>query len=232
MAEFAGADMSTKLKLMGVDVASIGDAHGKTPGSRAYQFSDERKQVYKKLVVSECGKYLLGGVMVGDADEYGTLLQMMLNRIELPEAPEFLILPSLRRQGKSPGSASTRCPPPRRSARATTSRKAQICAAVCAGATSIGALKCATKAGTSCGGCVPLVTQVMKAEMKKQGLAVNNHLCEHFPYSRQELYHMVRVERHQDASARCSRSMATALAAISASRPSPRFWPRAGTSSC
>src|SRR5471032_212052 len=60
---FTGADMSTKLKLMGVDVASIGDAHGKTPGSRAYQFSDERKQVYKKLVVSECGKYLLGGVM-------------------------------------------------------------------------------------------------------------------------------------------------------------------------
>jgi nitrite reductase (NADH) large subunit len=40
---------------------------------------------------------------------------------------------------------------------------------------------------------VPLVTQVMKSEMKKQGMAVNNHLCEHFAYSRQELYHMVRV---------------------------------------
>ena len=59
--------MSTKLKLMGVDVASIGDAHGSTPGSRAYQFTDERKQVYKKIVVSDCGKYLLGGVLVGDA---------------------------------------------------------------------------------------------------------------------------------------------------------------------
>jgi nitrite reductase (NADH) large subunit len=162
-AEFAGADMSTKLKLMGVDVASLGDAHGQTPGSRAYQFSDERKQVYKKLVVSECGKYLLGGVMVGDASEYGTLLQMMLNRIELPEAPEFLILPQADGRAK-PGLG-------------------------------IGALKSATKAGSSCGGCVPLVTRLMKAEMKKQGLAVNNHLCEHFPYSRQELYHMVRVER-------------------------------------
>ncbi|MDB5755052.1 MAG: nirB, partial [Massilia sp.] len=72
--------------------------------------------------------------------------------------------------------------------------KGDLCAAVCAGATDIGALKCATQAGTSCGGCVPLVTQVMKAEMKKQGLAVNNHVCEHFPYSRQELYHLVRVE--------------------------------------
>src|SRR5204862_4099243 len=57
----------------------------------------------------------------------------------------------------------------------------------------IGALKSCTKAGTACGGCVPLVTQIMKAEMKKQGMAVNNHVCEHFPYSRQELYHLVRV---------------------------------------
>jgi nitrite reductase (NADH) large subunit len=78
--EFAGADMSTKLKLMGVDVASIGDPHGNEPGSRSYQFTDERKQIYKKIVVSECGKFLLGGVLVGDAAEYGTLLQMMLNR--------------------------------------------------------------------------------------------------------------------------------------------------------
>ncbi|MFL6718411.1 MAG: FAD-dependent oxidoreductase, partial [Burkholderiaceae bacterium] len=92
-AQFSGADMSTKLKLMGVDVASIGDAMGNTAGSRAYQFADERKQVYKKIVVSECGRHLLGAVLVGDAAEYGTLLQMALNRIELPEDPEFLILP-------------------------------------------------------------------------------------------------------------------------------------------
>ncbi|MFP5306611.1 MAG: nitrite reductase (NAD(P)H), partial [Gammaproteobacteria bacterium] len=50
-------------------------------------------------------------------------------------------------------------------------------------------------AATSCGGCAPLVTQILKAELKRQGVAVNNHLCEHFPYSRQELYHLVRVGR-------------------------------------
>ncbi|WP_174363350.1 nitrite reductase large subunit NirB [uncultured Caballeronia sp.] len=191
---FAGADMSTKLKLMGVDVASIGDAHGKTPGSRAYQFSDERKQVYKKIVVSDCGKFLLGGVMVGDANEYGTLLQMMLNRIELPESPEFLILPSSDGQQK-PGLGVDALPVSAQICSCNDVSKGTICEAVCAGAMSIGALKSATKAGTSCGGCVPLVTQVMKAEMKKQGLAVNNHVCEHFAFSRQELYHLVRVER-------------------------------------
>lgn len=192
-AEFGGADMSTKLKLMGVDVASIGDAHGKTPGSRSYQYHDERKQVYKKLVVSDCGKFLLGGVMVGDATEYGTLLQMMLNRIELPEAPEFLILPQANGRAK-PALGVEALPAAAQICSCNNVTKAQICEAVCAGATSIGALKTACKAGSSCGGCVPLVTQVMKAEMKKQGMSVNNHVCEHFPYSRQELYHIVRVE--------------------------------------
>jgi nitrite reductase (NADH) large subunit len=192
-AEFGGADMSTKLKLMGVDVASIGDAHGKTPGSRSYQYHDERKQVYKKLVVSDCGKFLLGGVMVGDATEYGTLLQMMLNRIELPEAPEFLILPQSDGRAK-PALGVEALPAAAQICSCNNVTKAQICEAVCAGATSIGALKTACKAGSSCGGCVPLVTQVMKAEMKKQGMSVNNHVCEHFPFSRQELYHIVRVE--------------------------------------
>ncbi|MFC4764639.1 nitrite reductase large subunit NirB [Dyella koreensis] len=192
--EFAGADMSTKLKLMGVDVASIGDAHGATPGSRSYQFSDERRQVYKKLVVSGDGKRLLGGVLVGDAAEYGTLLQMMLNGLELPESPEFLILPSS--DGKArPGLAIDALPAAAQICSCNNVSKGQLCDAVIAGATSIGALKVATRAGTTCGGCVPLVTQVMKAEMKRQGLAVNNHLCEHFAYSRQELYHLVRVER-------------------------------------
>ncbi len=190
---FEGADLSTKLKLMGVDVASIGDAHGKTSGSRSYRFADERREVYKKIVVSECGKHLLGAVMVGDASEYGTLLQMMLNRIELPESPEFLILPQADGKAK-PALGVEALPEGAQICSCNNVSKAQICEAVREGATSIGAMKAATCAGASCGGCVPLVTQIMKSEMRRQGVAVNNHLCEHFPYSRQELYHLVRVE--------------------------------------
>ena len=191
-ASFKGADMSTKLKLMGVDVASLGDPHGNAPGSRSYQFMDERKQIYKKIVVSDCGKYLLGGVMVGDASEYGTLLQMMLNKIELPEFPEFLILPQADGQQKV-GLGVDALPDAAQICSCNDVSKGALCAAVADGATTIGALKSCTKAGTACGGCVPLVTQIMKAEMQKQGLAVNNHLCEHFAYSRQELHHLVRV---------------------------------------
>jgi nitrite reductase (NADH) large subunit len=195
-ASFAGADMSTKLKLMGVDVASIGDAQGKTPHCRSYQYVDEVKQIYKKIVVSSDGKQLLGAVLVGDASEYGTLLQMALNGITLPADPEFLILPSSDGKAK-PGLGVEALPDSAQICSCNNVTKGQICAAVCEGATDIGKLKACTKAGATCGGCVPLVTQVMKAEMKKQGMVVNNHLCEHFAYSRQELFHLVRVGQIQ-----------------------------------
>ena len=191
-AAFTGADMSTKLKLMGVDVASIGDAHGKTPHSRAFQYIDERKQVYKKIVVSEDGSKLLGAVLVGNADEYGTLLQMALNGIALPEEPEFLILPSSDGKAK-PGLGVEALPDGAQICSCNSVSKGQICAAVGEGACTVADLKACTKAGATCGGCVPLVTQVMKFEMARRGMAVNNHLCEHFAYSRQELYHLVRV---------------------------------------
>ncbi|WP_374480439.1 nitrite reductase large subunit NirB [Zoogloea sp.] len=191
-AAFAGADMSTKLKLMGVDVASIGDAQGRTPGCRSFRYMDEVKQIYKKIVTSADGKQLIGAVLVGNADEYGTLLQMALNGIALPADPEFLILPSSDGKAK-PGLGVDALPDSAQICSCNNVSKGQICAAVADGATTIGALKACTKAGATCGGCVPLVTQVMKAEMSRLGMAVNNHLCEHFSYSRQELFHLIKV---------------------------------------
>ncbi|ULQ47595.1 nitrite reductase large subunit NirB [Flagellatimonas centrodinii] len=191
---FSGADMSTKLKLMGVDVASLGDAHGQTPGSRAYVYTDERRQQYKKLVVSADGRQLLGGVLVGEAEAYGTLLQMMLNGIALPEAPEHLILPRLD-GAAAPALGIDALPGTAQICSCNDVSKQQLCDAVTAGALTVGDLKRETRAGTSCGGCVPLVTQLLKAELARQGVAVNNHLCEHFDHSRQDLYHLVRVER-------------------------------------
>lgn len=195
-AAFAGADLSTKLKLMGVDVASIGDAHGKTPGSRGFSYTDELRQVYKKIVVSDDGKRLLGAVLVGDAAEYGTLLQMALNAIALPEAPEHLILPAPDGAARSALGVDA-LPDAAVLCSCNNVSKGRLCAAIADGARTIGDLKACTRAGTSCGGCVPLVTQVLKAELKRQGVAVDNHLCEHFPYSRQELYHLVRAGRIQ-----------------------------------
>lgn len=189
--QFEGADMSTKLKLMGVDVASIGDAHAKTPGAKVYTYFDQPNEVYKKIVVSEDNKTLLGGVLIGDADDYGNLLQLALNNIELPEFPDSLILPS--RDGSAPAMGVDMLPDTAVICSCNNVTKGDICQSVQSGSVTIGDVKAATKAATSCGGCAALTTQVMNAEMENLGMEVNTDLCEHFAYTRQELHHLVRV---------------------------------------
>ncbi|MDV5632414.1 nitrite reductase large subunit NirB [Enterobacter cloacae] len=189
---FTGADMSTKLKLLGVDVASFGDAHGRTPGALSYQWTHGPQQIYKKIVVSHDNKTLLGGVLVGDASEYATLVQMMLNGISLPKEPETLILPAF--SGSAPKALGVAALPD--SAQICSCHnvsKGDICQAVSAGTTEIGAIKQCTKAATGCGGCSALVKQVMEFQLAEQGVEVKKDICEHFPYSRQEIYHLVRV---------------------------------------
>ncbi|MFT3058676.1 nitrite reductase large subunit NirB [Enterobacter sp. 03-F-07-AD-ECC] len=189
---FTGADMSTKLKLLGVDVASFGDAHGRTPGALSYQWTHGPQQIYKKIVVSHDNKTLLGGVLVGDASEYATLVQMMLNGISLPKEPETLILSAF--SGSAPKALGVAALPD--SAQICSCHnvsKGDICQAVSAGATEIGAIKQCTKAATGCGGCSALVKQVMEFQLAEQGVEVKKDICEHFPYSRQEIYHLVRV---------------------------------------
>lgn len=189
--QFLGADMSTKLKLLGVDVASIGDAHGRTPGCISYVFQDGVKEIYKRLIVSADGKKLLGAVLVGEVEAYGNLLQICLNSMDLPEDPAALIVPSV--DGASVGLGVDALPESAIICTCHDVSKGTICDAVQAGACTIGDIKSCTKAGTGCGGCVALATQVMNAELTKLGVEVNTDLCEHFAYTRQELYHLVRV---------------------------------------
>jgi nitrite reductase (NADH) large subunit len=190
---FTGADMSTKLKLMGVDVASIGDPHGMSPNSRAYAFVDERRQIYKKLVVTDDGTRLLGGILIGDADDYGILLQMMLDGTALPPNPEELIVPNFGASDQPKKAGVAGLPATAQICSCNNVTKGAICSAIDAGCTTVGALKSCTKAATSCGGCASLLTQVLKSELASRGVAVNNNLCEHFRYSRQQLFHLVRV---------------------------------------
>jgi nitrite reductase (NADH) large subunit len=177
---------------MGVDVASIGDAHGATSGALNYFFNDDLSGCYKKLVVSADKKFLLGAVLVGDANDYGNLLQLTLNAIPLPEHPEELILPA--REGAAPkGLGVDLLPASATICSCNNVTKGALCTAIDDGATAIGTLKKCTKAATTCGGCAPLVRQVLDAELKRRGVTVMNHLCEHFTHSRQELFHLIKV---------------------------------------
>lgn len=189
---FTGADMSTKLKLMGVDVASVGDAHGRTEGSLAYTYINQVDGIYKKIVVSEDRKQLLGAVLVGDAEEYGSLLQFSLNAMTLPDNPEAMILPSSGEASSALGVDAL--PDSAVICSCNNVSKADIVAAVAAGNTDIGALKSATKAATGCGGCAALTSQVLNAELLNLGVEVNTDICEHFPYTRQDLFNLIRCE--------------------------------------
>ncbi|MEZ9831967.1 nitrite reductase large subunit NirB [Vibrio breoganii] len=193
-ASFTGADMSTKLKLLGVDVASIGEVHGQTPGAQSYTFSDEIDQVYKRLIVSEDGSKIIGAVLVGDAEAYGTLLQMKQNDMPLPSNPSVLILPNVTGE-ESAGMGIDALPDSAVICSCFDVTKGDIKQAVQAGCSTMSALKETTNASTGCGGCSALAKQVLDSELLSLGVEVNNDLCEHFAYSRQELSDIVRVNQ-------------------------------------
>jgi nitrite reductase (NADH) large subunit len=190
---FTGFDMSTKLKLMGVDVASVGDAHGNTPGSLCYSYINQVDGVYKKIVVSEDRQHLLGAVLVGDAEDYDTLLQFALNKMALPEQPDSMILPSVSGGGFSLGADAL--PDTAVICSCNNVSKSDLVAAVGNGAVTMAEIKQITQAATGCGGCAALTTQVMNSELTKLGVEVNTDLCEHFPYTRQDLFNIIRVEK-------------------------------------
>ncbi|MCG2635183.1 MAG: nitrite reductase large subunit NirB [Gammaproteobacteria bacterium] len=190
---FRGADMSTKLKLLGVEVGSIGDAHGRTEGSYSYQFQDERSESYKRMVVSADGTTLLGAVLVGDTSAYDTLLQYALNGIELPDSPEALILPASS-GGAEVGLGPDKLPATAQICSCHDVTKGAICEAMDNGCRDLASLKSVTKASTGCGGCAALLKSVFDAELVKRGIEVNTDICEHFGYTRQALFHLIQVE--------------------------------------
>lgn len=191
---FYGYDMSTKLKLIGVDVASFGDAFITEPDCRTIVFEDTYKGIYKRVNISNDGKYLLGGILIGEAEAYNILLQTANNKIVLPPDPEDLILGS--RGGEvNEGAGVMSLPDEALICSCEAITKQAICKAVNDGAGNIDAIKKCTKAGTGCGGCVPLVKDLVAGTLKANGQYVKNVICEHFDYSRQELFDMIKISK-------------------------------------
>lgn len=191
---FAGTDLSAKLKLMGVDVASFGSNDLPPDRATPLVFEDPLAGVYKKLLFSPDGNRLLGGILVGDAKDYGTLL--MLSKIDSPltcKPHELLVGKST---GATPGGGLDAMPDAAQVCSCNNVSKGTICEAIRAGGCdSVAAIKGCTKAGTGCGGCLPLVTDLFKAEMKRSGKTVTNHLCEHFELSRTELFAVIKAKQ-------------------------------------
>ncbi|MGY0236453.1 nitrite reductase large subunit NirB [Longispora urticae] len=167
-------DLSTKLKLLGVDVASF----GALTGPLDVVYNDPATGVYAKLVLSDDAQTLLGGILVGDASAYPTL-----------RASVGGPLPGTLADLMASGAAPVGLPDSAQVCSCHAVTKGSFLDAVAGGCTDIAAIKECTKAGTGCGSCVPLLTSLLA----EAGIAQSTALCEHFAYSRQELFDIVRV---------------------------------------
>ncbi|ANQ49090.2 nitrite reductase large subunit [Flammeovirga sp. MY04] len=190
--KFEGFDMSTKLKLIGVDVASFGDPFCDNVPHSPISIADQQAGVYKRLNISEDGKKLLGGILIGDADDYNMLHQMYINEMALPPHPVDLIAKGSGEGGAAIGVDAL--PDTAQVCSCENVSKGDICCSIQDdGVTDINGIKKATKAGTGCGGCLPMVNNILEDTLKKMGATIRKEICEHFEYTRQELFDLIKV---------------------------------------
>ncbi|SEC23497.1 nitrite reductase (NADH) large subunit [Tenacibaculum sp. MAR_2009_124] len=187
-------DMSTKLKLIGVDVASFGEPFMPASKGHSIIFENKTEYLYKRINVSLDGKKLLGGILIGDASDYNVLHQFYLNEMKIPEDASKLILP-LNDDDSSFGSVLD-LPDEAQICSCENVSKATICNSLknetCQ---SLNDVITHTKASTSCGGCKPMVTDLVNETLQSLGKEVKNTICEHFDYTRQELYGIIKVKK-------------------------------------
>ncbi|WP_349664272.1 nitrite reductase large subunit [Cellulophaga lytica] len=190
-------DMSTKLKLIGVDVASFGNPFMPATKGHSVIFENKTQHLYKRINVSLDGKKLLGGILVGDATDYSMLHQIYLNGMPIPSDPSQLILPA--GDGAASFGSVIDLPDTAVVCSCEAVTKAQVCCAVRDnGKETVKDVAKTTKATTGCGGCKPMVTDLINETLKSLGKVVKERICEHFDYSRQELYDIVKMKNIKD----------------------------------
>lgn len=188
-------DMSTKLKLVGTEVASFGDPFIEGEEVTAIRYENKQKGVYKRINITKDGSKLLGGILVGDASDYNSLFQLYLNAIKLPENAEDLILGARGGESSTLGSALD-LPDAAQICSCESVSKGAICDSIKSGAcANFKDVVKATKASSCCGGCKPMVVDLVNETLKSMGQEVKETVCEHFNYSRQELYDLIKMNK-------------------------------------
>jgi nitrite reductase (NADH) large subunit len=181
-AAFTGADLSTRLKLLGVEVASVGDPHAE---GHDVVVSDPVSGTWKKAILDD-DQHLLGAVLVGDAAPFGSLVSALRTGRPVADALAVLAPPAVGGPAGPMADEASVCSC--HNVGAGTIRRA-----VDDGNEAVPALKACTKAGTGCGSCVPILQELIDERLTASGRAVVRHLCGHFAMSRAELFDVVRV---------------------------------------
>lgn len=188
-------DMSTKLKLVGTEVASFGDPFIEGADAIPITYENKQKGIYKRINISNNGSKLLGGILVGDSSDYNSLFQIYINSLKLPENAEDLILGSRGGESAAMGSVLD-LPDAAQICSCEAVSKGTICESLKSGAcANLKDVVKATKASSCCGGCKPMVVDLVNETLKSMGQEVKETVCEHFDFSRQELYDLVKLHK-------------------------------------
>jgi nitrite reductase (NADH) large subunit len=156
-AVYRGSRVATKLKVAGVDVASMGIKAPEREDDEFVQYSEPRHGVYKTIVIRD-GK-LVGATLVGDVSKVSFLTQAFDTGLPLPEERVSLMF-DIGTPDVAVGVAEL-------------SDDAQICNCngvnkaalvdcVRGGTTSVTGVMAKTKAGKGCGSCKELVCQIVE----------------------------------------------------------------------
>lgn len=198
-ATFTGSDSSTKLKLMGMEVAAFGTYFPEDVSEPFEElvYNNPLEKVYKKLLFSANGKKLLGGILVGDASDFPRLSLMckMKETKALTEPPNEILLG--KRGSGGGGNPLLDLPDEAVVCTCNNVTKGDMCKTIRdQKLTTLADVKKVCNVGTGCGGCMPMVKDLFEAELAAGGGVVDKSLCEHFAYSRQELYQIILVEKY------------------------------------
>jgi nitrite reductase (NADH) large subunit len=156
-ASYEGSRVSTKLKVMGVELTVMGE---KDPaeGDEVVQYAEPSRGLYKKLVIR--GGQLAGAIVLGDPDGAPALLQAFDRNLPLPDNRAELLFPSAR--AELPSSAAA-LPDEAQICNCNGVTKGRLERAIADGCRTLRALCDATRAGTGCGSCKPQIRQVLEA---------------------------------------------------------------------
>ena len=155
-AAYHGSKLSTKLKVMGVELASMGITEAKEERDETVQFTETKRGIYKKLILRD-GR-LVGGILMGDISKAAFLMQTFEKDSPLPEERLELLFDL-----GTPSQKVTldEMPPDTQICNCNGVTKGAIGACVADGKRSGKAVMAATRAGMGCGSCKVLVNEVV-----------------------------------------------------------------------
>jgi nitrite reductase (NADH) large subunit len=163
-AAYHGSRNATKLKVAGVDVASMGITAPEREDDEFVRFSEPRRGVYKSVIVRD-GK-LVGATLLGDVEKVAFLTQSFDRGLPLPEERVELLF-SLAGPSQEQGAAEMDATVAVCNCNGVS--KGALSACVAGGETSVAGVMAATRAGKGCGSCKPLVAQIVEWAVQEGG---------------------------------------------------------------